>query len=208
MTKRTFQRTTIFLGLVVLAGLFSALGTDTAEAQCGCGTRYRAVPYQPPAYVYRTWAPPRGCNPYYGAPVYRRQYVLPQAPPQPTPHGPGMAPGGDHSHDASKHQRAAAPEALPAHPPRTHRMAPPEPRSHPAAEAEAVAPPDLPPPVTAKTRTLAEKQQICPVTGQRLGSMGKPYKVRIKGREVLLCCQGCEARLIRDPDKYLAKLNP
>lgn len=54
---------------------------------------------------------------------------------------------------------------------------------------------------------MAKKQRICPVTGQRLGSMGKPYKVRVQGRDVLLCCKGCEARLKSDPDKYLAKLN-
>ncbi len=208
MTKRTFQRTTIVLGLVVLAGLLTALGTDTAEAQCGCGPRYRAVPYRPPVYVYRTWAPPRGCNPYYGAPVYIRQYAAPQAAPQPAPNGPDMAPEGDYGHDGSKHQRAAVPESLPAHPPRTHRMAPPEPRSHPPAQAEAIVRPGPQPSTPRDTRTLAEKQRICPVTGKRLGSMGKPYKIRIKGREVLLCCQGCEARLIRDPDKYLAKMSP
>ena len=86
--------------------------------------------------------------------------------------------------------------------------APPDNHSHPSAEAEAVAPPDLPPPAPANTRSLAERQRICPVTGQRLGSMGKPYKVRVKGRDVLLCCRGCEARFMNDPDKYLAKLNP
>lgn len=55
-------------------------------------------------------------------------------------------------------------------------------------------------------RALAEKQKICPVSGQPLGSMGKPYKITVKGREVLLCCQGCEAQITADPDKYLAKL--
>lgn len=206
--KRRFQRTTILLGLVVPAGLLIAFAADGAEAQCGCGPRYYVAPYQPPVYVYRAWAPPRGCNPYYGAPVYIRPYALPPAPPQPAPNGPGMAFGGGHGHDASKHQRAAVPEALPAHPPRTHRMAPPKPGSRMPAQAEAFAGPDLPPPGPANAPTLAEKQRICPVTGERLGSMGKPYKVRVKGRDVLLCCQGCEAQFMRDPDKYLAKLNP
>ena len=208
MTKRRCQRTTIFLGLVVLAGLFAALATDIAEAQCGCGPRYHAVPYQPPVYVYRTWAPPRGCHPYYSAPVYIRQSVVPQATPQRAPNGPGMAPGGDRGHDPSEYQRAAAPEALPDHAPHPHRMVPPESHSNRSAEAEAVAPPDLPPPAAANTQTLAKKQRTCPVTGERLGSMGKPYKVHVKGRDVLLCCQGCEARFMRDPDTYLAKLKP
>lgn len=56
-------------------------------------------------------------------------------------------------------------------------------------------------------RILAVKQKICPVTGEALGSMGKPTKVEIKGRTVFLCCDGCEADLKKDPDKYLAKLD-
>ena len=55
-------------------------------------------------------------------------------------------------------------------------------------------------------RALAEKQQVCPVTGEPLGSMGKPYKVTVKGREVLLCCQGCETAIQGNPDEYLGKL--
>ena len=55
-------------------------------------------------------------------------------------------------------------------------------------------------------RAAAEKQKICPVTGQLLGSMGRPLKVTVKGRDVFLCCQGCVATIRKDPDKYLAKL--
>ncbi|MBN2475254.1 MAG: hypothetical protein JXB62_11635 [Pirellulales bacterium] len=55
---------------------------------------------------------------------------------------------------------------------------------------------------------LAQKQAVCPVSGAKLGSMGKPYKVAVQGRDVLLCCQGCEAELQADADKYLAKLAP
>jgi membrane-bound lytic murein transglycosylase B len=55
-------------------------------------------------------------------------------------------------------------------------------------------------------RVLAGKQQVCPVSGQPLGSMGKPYKVTVQGRDVLLCCPGCEAEIKADPEKYLAKL--
>lgn len=56
-------------------------------------------------------------------------------------------------------------------------------------------------------RSLAEKQKTCPVSGQPLGSMGKPYKVTVKGQDVLLCCQGCESEIKENPEKYLAKLN-
>ena len=55
-------------------------------------------------------------------------------------------------------------------------------------------------------RELAEKQETCPVSGEALGAMGKPYKVTVQGREVFLCCQGCEAEIKKNPEKYLAKL--
>jgi len=55
-------------------------------------------------------------------------------------------------------------------------------------------------------RALAEKQEICPVSGGPLGSMGTPYKVTVQGREVLLCCSGCEDKIKENPEEYLAKL--
>ncbi|MDY0168150.1 MAG: hypothetical protein RBS80_16500 [Thermoguttaceae bacterium] len=55
-------------------------------------------------------------------------------------------------------------------------------------------------------RELAEKQQICPVSEQPLGSMGTPVKVKVEGRDVLLCCAGCQQAIEADPQKYLAKL--
>ncbi len=40
-------------------------------------------------------------------------------------------------------------------------------------------------------------QGICPVTGQKLGSMGKPVKVKVGEEEhVFLCCQGCVGKKI------------
>ncbi len=58
----------------------------------------------------------------------------------------------------------------------------------------------------AADRKLAEKQKVCPVSGELLGSMGKPYKVTVKGRTFFLCCSGCEPELKKDPDKFLKKL--
>ncbi|MBC8875214.1 MAG: efflux RND transporter periplasmic adaptor subunit [Planctomycetes bacterium] len=55
-------------------------------------------------------------------------------------------------------------------------------------------------------RALAEKQKICPVTKQPLGSMGTPVKVDVDGRPIFICCKGCEKRLLDAPDKYLANL--
>jgi len=56
-------------------------------------------------------------------------------------------------------------------------------------------------------RKVAEAQKVCPVGGGALGSMGMPYKVTVKGRDVYLCCEGCKDSIEKDPDKYLAKLD-
>ena len=61
--------------------------------------------------------------------------------------------------------------------------------------------------LSAEDRALAEKQRICPVSGEPLGSMGKPYKITVKGQTVFLCCDGCEAEIKKDPDKYLQKIS-
>jgi YHS domain-containing protein len=55
-------------------------------------------------------------------------------------------------------------------------------------------------------RAAAIKQGVCPVSGEPLGSMGKPAKVTVKGQTVFLCCPGCEEDLRKEPDKFLAKL--
>jgi len=55
-------------------------------------------------------------------------------------------------------------------------------------------------------RPIAMAQKICPVGGGPLGSMGMPYKVTVKGRDVYLCCKGCKESIEKDPDMYLAKL--
>ena len=59
----------------------------------------------------------------------------------------------------------------------------------------------------AADRAAAEKQKTCPVTDALLGSMGTPVKVKVKGREVFLCCAGCKGKLLKNPDKYLEKLD-
>ncbi len=57
-------------------------------------------------------------------------------------------------------------------------------------------------------RSGALAQKACPVTDKQLGSMGKPPKVTVDGREVFLCCAGCEEEIKSKPEEYLAKLNP
>jgi hypothetical protein len=80
--------------------------------------------------------------------------------------------------------------------------------------ATSSAPADYTPPadgaaaeLSADDKAAAEKQQICPVTGEKLFGHGTPVKVTVKDRAVFLCCQPCEETLKGDPDKYLAKLD-
>ncbi len=56
-------------------------------------------------------------------------------------------------------------------------------------------------------RLAAEKQHMCPVSGEMLGTMGAPLKVTAKGQDVWLCCEGCKDQLLENPDEYLAKLS-
>jgi hypothetical protein len=55
-------------------------------------------------------------------------------------------------------------------------------------------------------RALAEKQKICPVTEEPLGSMGAPIKVTVEGRDVFVCCEGCVDELKNNFAKYQDKL--
>jgi Cu(I)/Ag(I) efflux system membrane fusion protein len=55
-------------------------------------------------------------------------------------------------------------------------------------------------------RTLAERQKFCVVLPKsRLGAMGPPVKLLIKGQPVFLCCEGCRAKALADPDATLKK---
>ena len=55
-------------------------------------------------------------------------------------------------------------------------------------------------------RALVEAQEWCVATDHRLGEMGAPVKVMVKDKPVFLCCDGCEAEALANPDKTLAKV--
>lgn len=55
-------------------------------------------------------------------------------------------------------------------------------------------------------RASAEKQKICPVSDEPLGSMGAPIKETVAGKDVWICCAGCKEKLHAEPEKYLAKI--
>ncbi|TWU34875.1 hypothetical protein [Novipirellula artificiosorum] len=50
-------------------------------------------------------------------------------------------------------------------------------------------------------------QKTCPVMDEKLGGMGVPLKVNVKGKAVYICCAGCAKKLAAEPDKYLQKLS-
>jgi YHS domain-containing protein len=52
----------------------------------------------------------------------------------------------------------------------------------------------------------AERQHVCPVSGEMLGTMGPPIKVDVAGKTVWICCDGCKDKLLASPDEYLSKM--
>ena len=56
-------------------------------------------------------------------------------------------------------------------------------------------------------RALVEAQEWCPITtDDRLGTMGAPIKIELKGQPVFLCCKSCKKKADADQDKTLAKV--
>ena len=44
------------------------------------------------------------------------------------------------------------------------------------------------------------------VSNDRLGAMGPPSKLMVRGEPVFLCCDGCKKKALADPDKTLARV--
>lgn len=49
-------------------------------------------------------------------------------------------------------------------------------------------------------------QKTCPVMKKPLDSMGGPWKINLRGRDVFVCCPGCTKVLEHEPAKFLAML--
>ena len=60
----------------------------------------------------------------------------------------------------------------------------------------------------AETSTNATPDLLatCPVSGEKLGEMGKPVVFTYKDQEVKLCCKSCKKDFDKDPEKYMAKI--
>ena len=57
-----------------------------------------------------------------------------------------------------------------------------------------------------KTAPKPDKMTTCPVSGDKLGEMGKPFIFEYKGHEVKLCCPDCKKDFDKDPAKYMKKI--
>ncbi|MBP3960549.1 hypothetical protein J8F10_35440 [Gemmata sp. G18] len=56
-------------------------------------------------------------------------------------------------------------------------------------------------------RALVEAQEWCVISSdERLGSMGAPIKLTIKGQPVFVCCKGCVRKAEANPDATLTKV--
>jgi len=62
--------------------------------------------------------------------------------------------------------------------------------------------------LTPEDRKLAEAQKFCAMSPEsRLGSEGPILKVMCKGKPVFVCCKGCAAEALANPDEALAMLD-
>ena len=65
---------------------------------------------------------------------------------------------------------------------------------------------------SSKTNNAATKDakpypfDTCLVDGMKLGSMGNPYVFVYQGQEIKFCCADCKPVFLKDPEKYLKKI--
>ena len=60
--------------------------------------------------------------------------------------------------------------------------------------------------LNADERRLVDEQDICPISNERLGSMGVPVKVQVRDETVYLCCKSCQKSALEKSDETLAKV--
>ena len=57
-----------------------------------------------------------------------------------------------------------------------------------------------------KEQPKPDQLTTCPVSGDKLGEMGKPFVFVYQGQEIKLCCKNCKKDFDKDPGKYLKKI--
>ena len=58
----------------------------------------------------------------------------------------------------------------------------------------------------AETKIKPYTLKICPVSGDKLGEMGKAYVFTNADREIKLCCKSCLKDFKKEPVKYIKKI--
>lgn len=58
-------------------------------------------------------------------------------------------------------------------------------------------------PMASSTNAVPDLLTTCPVSGDKLGEMGKPFTFVYKDQEVKLCCKSCKKKFDKDPEKYM-----
>lgn len=56
---------------------------------------------------------------------------------------------------------------------------------------------------SSSTNAVPDLLKTCPVSGEILGEMGKPFTFNYKDQEVKLCCKSCKKDFDKDPAKYI-----
>jgi hypothetical protein len=56
-------------------------------------------------------------------------------------------------------------------------------------------------------KAVALNNTICPITKEKIGSMGMAVPVIYKGKIINLCCGGCPGDFAKDPEKYMKIVN-
>ena len=46
--------------------------------------------------------------------------------------------------------------------------------------------------------------ETCPVSGEKIGSMGEAFVIDYQDRDFNLCCEECKDKFLADPAKYVA----
>lgn len=57
------------------------------------------------------------------------------------------------------------------------------------------------------TSSVPAGEDVCIVSGEKLGSMGEPVTIEHNGRTVRFCCKSCVKQFQENPDEYLKKLD-
>lgn len=53
------------------------------------------------------------------------------------------------------------------------------------------------------TTAVNAGNKICPVSGEKIGDMGKPAQYEYKGKVYNFCCEGCVETFKENPEKYV-----